>query len=74
MGECLFCQIDKGSVPAEKVYDDGGVFAIKDINPQAPIHLLIIPEKTFFNDPGNSGRGSRAHRIDLYDRQPSGKG
>lgn len=47
MGECLFCQIDKGSVLAEKVYDDGGVFAIKDINPQAPIHLLIIPKKHF---------------------------
>ena len=39
--------IDKGELPAEKVYDDDKVFAIKDINPQAPIHFLIIPKKHF---------------------------
>ena len=47
MSECLFCMIDKGDLPTEKVYDGEGVFAIKDINPQAPIHLLIIPKKHF---------------------------
>ncbi len=47
MSECLFCKIDKGEIPAEKVYDKDGVFAIKDINPQAPIHFLIIPKKHF---------------------------
>ena len=47
MNDCLFCKIDKGDIPAEKVYDNRGVFAIKDINPQAPIHLLIIPKKHF---------------------------
>ena len=47
MSECLFCMIDKEELPAEKVYDDGKVFAIKDINPQAPIHFLIIPKKHF---------------------------
>ena len=47
MSECLFCMIDKGDLPAEKVYDDGKVFAIKDINPQAPVHFLIIPKKHF---------------------------
>ena len=47
MSECLFCMIDKGELPAEKVYDDGKVFAIKDINPQAPIHFLIIPKNIF---------------------------
>ena len=39
--------IDKGDIPAEKVYDGDSVFAIKDINPQAPIHFLIIPKKHF---------------------------
>ena len=43
----MFCKIDKGEIPAEKVYDKDGVFAIKDINPQAPIHFLIIPKKHF---------------------------
>jgi histidine triad (HIT) family protein len=47
MSECLFCMIDKGDLPAEKVYDDGRVFAIKDINPQAPVHFLVIPKKHF---------------------------
>ena len=47
MSECLFCMINKGDLPAEKVYDSDEVFAIKDINPQAPVHLLIIPKKHF---------------------------
>ena len=47
MSDCLFCNINKGDIPAEKVYDNDEVFAIKDINPQAPIHFLIIPKKHF---------------------------
>ena len=47
MNDCLFCKIDEGVIPAEKVYDNNGIFAIMDINPQAPIHLLIIPKKHF---------------------------
>lgn len=45
MNDCLFCKIDKGEIPAEKVYEDDRIFAIQDINPQAPVHLLIIPKK-----------------------------
>ncbi len=45
MSDCLFCKISAGDVPAEKVHDDGELFAIKDINPTAPVHLLIIPHK-----------------------------
>jgi histidine triad (HIT) family protein len=47
MENCLFCKIDQGDIPAKKVYDGEDVFAIEDINPQAPIHLLIIPKKHF---------------------------
>ena len=47
MSDCLFCKINKGGISTEKVYDSDEVFAIKDINPQAPIHLLIIPKKHF---------------------------
>ena len=47
MSDCLFCKINRGDIPAEKIYDDDTVFAIKDINPQAPIHFLIIPKKHF---------------------------
>ena len=40
--DCLFCKIASGEIPSEKVYDDGEFFVIKDINPLAPVHLLII--------------------------------
>jgi len=45
--DCLFCKINKGEIPAEKVYEDDQVFAIEDIHPQAPTHLLIMPKKHF---------------------------
>lgn len=46
MGEsCLFCRIASGEVPGEKVFEDDEVLAFKDINPQAPLHLLVIPKK-----------------------------
>lgn len=43
--ECLFCKIGAHEIPTEAVYEDEDVIAFKDINPQAPIHLLIIPKK-----------------------------
>ena len=43
--DCLFCKIAQGELSADKVYEDDLVIAIKDINPQAPIHLLVIPVK-----------------------------
>lgn len=42
---CLFCKILKGDIPATKVYEDDAVYAFRDINPQAPIHILIIPKQ-----------------------------
>ena len=47
MDECLFCKIERDEIPSEKVYYDKQLFAIKDINPQAPTHILIIPKKHF---------------------------
>jgi histidine triad (HIT) family protein len=41
--ECIFCAIAQGAIPAEKLYDDGTVFAIADLSPVAPTHLLLIP-------------------------------
>ena len=45
MEDCIFCKIIKGEIPSTKVYEDDNVFAFKDINPAAPIHLLVIPKK-----------------------------
>lgn len=43
MSECLFCKMLKKEIPADVVYQDDDVMAFNDINPQAPIHVLIIP-------------------------------
>ncbi len=43
MEECLFCRIVVGSIPADIVYRDGRVLAFRDIDPQAPVHVLVIP-------------------------------
>ena len=45
MENCLFCKIASGAIDSEMVYSDEHLFVIKDINPQAPTHLLIIPKK-----------------------------
>ncbi len=42
---CLFCRMIAGEVPAPKLADDENLFAIRDINPRAPTHILIIPKK-----------------------------
>jgi histidine triad (HIT) family protein len=42
---CLFCKITKGEIPSYKIYEDEEVFAFRDINPQSPVHVLIVPKK-----------------------------
>ena len=44
MDECLFCKIARKEIPAEVVFEDAELLAFKDIFPQAPVHLLIIPK------------------------------
>ena len=45
MEDCIFCKIIKGEIPSEKVYEDEEILAFKDINPAAPIHILVIQKK-----------------------------
>jgi histidine triad (HIT) family protein len=45
MSDCLFCKIGKKEIPATMVYEDGQLFVINDINPQAPLHALVIPKR-----------------------------
>lgn len=45
MEDCLFCKIIEGKIPSDKVYEDDEVLAFRDINPQAPVHVLIIPKR-----------------------------
>lgn len=43
--DCLFCKIINGDIPCSKVYEDDLVLAFNDIDPQAPVHFLVIPKK-----------------------------
>jgi histidine triad (HIT) family protein len=45
MNDCLFCKIIRGEIPAESLYQDEVVVAFRDINPQAPVHVLIVPKQ-----------------------------
>ena len=41
--DCIFCKIAAGEIPSTKVYENEGVVAFRDLNPQAPVHILVIP-------------------------------
>ena len=43
--DCLFCKIIAGEIPSAKVYEDENVYAFRDINPQAPTHILVVPKE-----------------------------
>lgn len=45
MEDCIFCKIIKGEIPSNKIYEDDEILAFNDINPVAPIHILVIPKK-----------------------------
>ena len=45
MADCIFCRIAAKEIPATAVYEDNSVIAFKDLEPQAPVHVLIIPKK-----------------------------
>ena len=45
MSDCLFCRIIAGEIPSTKVYEDEHVYAFRDINPQAPTHILVVPKE-----------------------------
>lgn len=44
--DCLFCNIVKGQIPSEKVYEDNDVYAFKDVNPEAPFIYLLFQKDT----------------------------
>ena len=49
MENCLFCRIAAGEIPSSKVYEDDRVLAFRDIDPQAPVHVLLIPKQHYAN-------------------------
>ena len=57
--DCLFCRIIAGEIPSKKVYEDERILAFHDINPEAPVHVLVIPKQHISSldavTPENSG-------------------
>ncbi|WP_425806765.1 histidine triad nucleotide-binding protein [Desulfitobacterium sp. Sab5] len=67
MSDCIFCKIVAKEIPGETVYEDDQVLAIKDINPQAPVHLLLITKKhiTSLNEVSSEDEGLMGHILML---------
>ena len=65
MSDCLFCRIVAGEIPADRILDDEQVIVIKDINPKAQVHLLVIPKVhvASLNDLTDAHDGLMAHML-----------
>ena len=66
MEDCIFCKIINNEIPAEVVYEDEKVFAFRDIDPQAPIHIILIPKQHFdsiLNVPAGNDIISDIHTV-----------
>ena len=45
MSDCIFCKIGSGEIPVDKLYEDGSIVGFRDIQPEAPTHVVVIPKK-----------------------------
>ncbi|MEG1744922.1 MAG: HIT domain-containing protein, partial [Ruthenibacterium sp.] len=59
MDDCLFCKMIAGEIPVNKVYEDDTVLAFYDIDPQAPVHFLVVP-KQHIASPADITKGNAA--------------
>lgn len=57
-GDCIFCKIVAGEIPAKIVHRENGIVALEDVNPQAPVHLLVLPERHVANIAEHTFKGS----------------
>ena len=67
MSDCLFCKLANGEIPTNYIYEDDKVVAFNDIEPQAPVHILIIPKEHIASalelDDANSGIVSHIFKV-----------
>jgi len=49
MSDCIFCKIANGEIPSDFLFEDENVVAFKDLNPQAPVHVLVVPKRHYSN-------------------------
>ncbi|MFC1669427.1 histidine triad nucleotide-binding protein [Spirochaetota bacterium] len=59
MMDCIFCKIIAGEIPSKKVYEDDNTLAFDDIDPKAPVHVLIVPKKHIVNLDGINSDNSK---------------
>lgn len=76
MSDCLFCKIITGEIPSTKVYEDDTVFAFRDINPQAPTHVLVVPKAHIADCNGVSAANSAvvAHIFEVIPKIAQAEG
>ena len=74
--DCIFCKIIKGDIPSSKVYEDELVYAFRDINPQAPTHILVIPKAHIesVNAVSADNSGVVAHIFEVISKVAKGLG
>lgn len=80
MSDCIFCKIAAGAIPAARVYEDEQLLAFKDIAPQRPVHILVIPKKHITSlatvsaddTPLLGQMLAKAHEIALAQGSPAG--
>ena len=67
MSDCIFCKIAAGEIPSTCLYEDDTVFAFRDINPQAPVHFLVIPKTHIesMNDVNAENAAVVAHCLEV---------
>lgn len=67
MADCIFCKIAAKEIPSQLIYEDEELVAFKDINPQAPVHVLIVPKKHIPHllalDPADAEVLKRVHTV-----------
>ena len=76
MENCLFCKIIAGSIPSTKVYEDEQVLAFRDINPLAPVHVLVVPKAHIKDTDGITPENSHliAHIFEVIPRIAKAEG
>jgi len=74
--DCLFCKIVNGEIPAKMVFEDDQAVAFRDINPQAPTHILVVPKKhiaSLAEVEGNEDKPLLGHLLALVQQIASGE-
>ena len=74
--DCIFCKIIAGDIPSTKVYEDETVYAFRDINPQAPAHILVIPKAHIasVNELNGDNSGVVAHIFEVIPQIAAAEG